>query len=97
MTDPRDLAPAGSRLDELLEFPTVFVFRVMGPAGVGLDRACREATQATLGRAPEGVEVRPSSKGRWCSVRIGTTVVSADEIERLYGALRDLDGVRLVL
>lgn len=97
MTQPPDPPASGSRLEELLEFPTVFVFRVVGPADTGLDQACRAAVRSTLGRAPEAVEVRPSSKGRWCSVRLGTTVVSADEIERLYGALRDLDGVRLVL
>ena len=90
-----DTAP--STLDELLDFPTVFVFRVMGPADQGLDAACRAAVTDLLGRPPEGVEVRPSSKGTWCSVRVGTTVVSADEVERLYQALRGIDGVRMVL
>jgi uncharacterized protein len=92
-----DSTPTTSRLDELLEFPNLFVFRVMGAADSGLDEACRAAVVRLLGRPPDAVNVQPSSKGRWCSVRVGTTVVNADEIERLYVALRGLPGVRMVL
>ena len=95
MSDPNPAAQP--RLEDPLEFPTVFVFRVMGPADAGLRDAVQAAVRATLDREAEGTEVRPSSKGKWCSVRVGVSVVDADEVRRLYDALRGIDQVRMVL
>ncbi len=85
------------RFEELLTFPCLFVFRVVAHTGEETKRACEAALLAVLSRPAEGVEVKPSSKGNYQAIRIGVTVISADEIRALYAALNAVEGVRMVL
>ncbi len=84
-------------LDELLDYPNLFVFRVVGAADADLEAACRRAVLQHLERPAEATEVKPSAGGKWVSVRLAVTVVSADEIRGLYAFLHALPGVRMVL
>jgi uncharacterized protein len=84
-------------LDALIEFPTTFVFRVMGEASADFADRCNRAVQRALSRPPEAVEVKPSSRGTYQSVRLGVTVVSSDEVRAVYAELHALEGVRLLL
>lgn len=84
-------------IDELIDFPTVFVFRAMGDADDGFPDRCVAAVHEALGRAPEGVETRASRQARFLAVRVGAVVISTDEIYAVYAALRAVEGVRLVL
>ena len=85
------------RFEELLEFPCLFVFRVVAHTGEQVRMACEAALQELLDRPAEGVEIKPSSKGNYQVIRIGVTVISADEIRALYAVFNDVDGVRMVL
>ena len=85
------------RFEELLEFPCLFVFRVVAPAGEQIRQACEAVLQDLLSRPAEGVEIKPSSKGNYQVIRIGVTVISADEIRALYTAFHEVEGVRMVL
>ena len=85
------------RFEELLEFPCLFVFRVVAHTGEQTRLACEAVLQDLLSRPAEGVEIKPSSKGNYQVIRLGVTVISADEIRALYTALNDVDGVRMVL
>lgn len=85
------------RFEELLDFPCTFVFRVVAHTGERTRTACEAVLQTLLARPAEGVEVKPSSKGNYQVIRLGVTVISADEIRALYTALNDVDGVRMVL
>ncbi len=91
MGDPR------ARFEDLLDFPTLFVFRVVGVADADFKGRCIALIQETLGRRVEAAETRPSSRGRYCSVRLCVTALSADELREVYQAFRGLEGVRLVL
>lgn len=84
-------------LEELVEFPSVFVFRAMGEASPGFADRCVTAVRDALGREPEGVESKPSKEARYLAVRIGATVIEPAEIHAVYKALRAVDGVRMVL
>jgi putative lipoic acid-binding regulatory protein len=91
MDDPR------ARFEDLVEFPSVFVFRVLAHASEDLPERCAAAVLADVHREVEAIEVKPSGKGNYVAVRVGVTVASADEIRSLYTALHAVSGVRMVL
>jgi len=91
------MAQPQARFEELVEFPSVFVFRVLAHSAEDLEARCVAAVEAHLGRRVEAVSQAPSSKGAYTSVRIGVIVTSADEIRATYTMLGALPGVRMVL
>lgn len=89
--------PAQPRFEELLEFPTPYVFRVICAS---LPRAAQDATACLerLTGLPAHVDSRqPSRNGRWTVYRVSTVVASADQLRRAYALLGEVDGVRMVL
>lgn len=91
------MAQPPPKLEDLVEFPAAFTFRVMGQASDDLPDRCAAALSAALGQAPDSVELRESAQGRYLAVRLGATVTSAEQIYAAYAALRGVEGVRLVL
>ncbi len=85
-----------TKFDELLEFPTVLNFKVMGIACDELpDLVVSELQKHTPGDyAPK---VKPSSKGNYHSVSVAVTVTSKDHIETIYKTLTAIEQVRYVL
>ncbi|GAA5219221.1 DUF493 family protein YbeD [Corallincola platygyrae] len=85
-----------TKFDELVEFPSVFPFKVMGLADEELPNRVVAAVQK---HAPGDytTTVRPSSKGNYHSVSISVTVTSQAHIEALYTELAAIEGVRHVL
>jgi len=85
-----------TRFDELLDFPTVLNFKVMGIACDELpDLVVAELQKHTPGDyAPT---VKPSSKGNYHSISIGVTVTSKEHIEQIYKTLNAIEQVRYVL
>ena len=84
-------------LDELLEFPCSFTFRVVAVDQPGLADHCQQAVERALGRQAGCVTHQPSRSGRYGTVRVEATVHQADEITRAYGALRSVDGLKMLL
>jgi len=85
-----------TKFDELLDFPTVLNFKVMGVACDELpDLIITELQKHT----PDDYcpKIKPSSKGNYHSVSIAVTVTSKDHIETIYKTLNDIDEVRYVL
>ena len=85
-----------TKFDELLEFPTVLNFKVMGIASDELpDLIIAELQKHTPGDyAPK---IKPSSKGNYHSVSIAVTVTSKEHIETIYKTLTAIEQVRYVL
>ena len=85
-----------TKFDELLEFPTVLNFKVMGVACEELpDLIIAELQKHTPGDyAPK---IKPSSKGNYHSVSIAVTVTSKEHIETIYKTLTAIEHVRYVL
>ena len=85
-----------THFDELLDFPTVLNFKVMGVA-------CDELTDliiAELQKHTPGdytTKVTPSSKGNYLSVSIPVRVTSKEHIEKVYKTLNTIEQVRYVL
>ena len=86
-----------ARFEDLVEFPAVFTFRAVGAAADDYLDRCLARVEELLERPVSRHEIRPSSHGRWVSVRIAVEVRSADEIRAVYGALHAIDGTRMVL
>ncbi|AJJ21151.1 DUF493 family protein YbeD [Yersinia sp. 2544 StPb PI] len=85
-----------TKLNELLEFPCSFTYKVMGIAEPQLVNQVVEVVQR---HAPGDYtpQVKPSSKGNFHSVSITITATHIDQVEILYKELADLELVRMVL
>lgn len=85
-----------TKFDELLEFPTVLNFRVMGIACDELpDLIVAELQKHTPG--DYSPTLKPSSKGNYVSVSVAVRVTSKDHIETVYTTLTAIEEVRYVL
>lgn len=85
-----------TKFDELLDFPTVLNFKVMGVACDELpDLIIAELQKHTPG--DYSPKIKPSSKGNYHSVAIAITVTSKDHIETIYKTLTAIEEVRYVL
>jgi putative lipoic acid-binding regulatory protein len=85
-----------THFDELLEFPCVFAFKVMGVASPELMSDVISVVQkhAPGDYAPR---VKPSSKGTYHSLNVPVTVKSKEQIELIYNDLNKLESVRYIL
>lgn len=85
-----------THFDELLEFPCVFAFKVMGVASPTL---MQEVLTVIQKNAPGDYAptVRPSSKGTYHALNIPVTVNSKEQIEAIYNELNSLESVRYIL
>ncbi|AJJ61353.1 DUF493 family protein YbeD [Yersinia aldovae] len=85
-----------TKLNELLEFPCSFTYKVMGIAEPQLVDQVVEVVQR---HAPGDYtpQIKPSSKGNFHSVSITITAIHIDQVETLYKELAELELVRMVL
>ena len=85
-----------THFDELLDFPTVLNFKVMGIACDELpDLIIAELQKHTPGDYIPKIKL--SSKGNYHSVSIAVTVTSKGHIETIYKTLNAIEKVRYVL
>lgn len=85
-----------TNLDELLEFPCSFTYKVMGLAQPELVERVIEVIQR---HAPGDYtpSVKPSSKGSYHSVSVTITATHIEQVETLYEELGNIDIVKVVL
>ena len=85
-----------TKLNELLEFPCPFTYKVMGVARPELVDDVVEVVQR---HAPGDYtpDVKPSSKGNYHAVSITITATHIEQVEALYDELGKIDKVRMVL
>ena len=85
-----------TKFDELLEFPTVLNFKVMGVACDELpDLVIAELQKLSPG--DYSPTIKASSKGNYHSLAIPVTVTSKEHIEKIYKTLTAIEQVRYVL
>ncbi len=85
-----------TKLNELLEFPCSFTYKVMGHAKPELVDQVIEVIQR---HAPGDYtpSVKPSSKGNYHSVSVTINATHIEQVETLYKELGELELVRMVL
>ena len=85
-----------TKFDELLEFPCILSFKVMGVA----DPQMMVDVLSVIQKHEPGdysPKVKPSSKGTYHSLSIPVTVTSKEHIETIYTELNNLELVRYIL
>jgi putative lipoic acid-binding regulatory protein len=85
-----------TNFDQLLDFPCVQTFKVMGLADPTLPEQIIECLQE---HAPDDYApaVKPSSKGTYHAVSIAVRVTSKEHMEVIYTELAKIEIVRVVL
>lgn len=85
-----------TKLNELLEFPCEFTYKVMGEAHPELPERVITVIQR---HAPGDYvpSIKPSSKGTYHSVSITITAENIEQVEKLYKELAEIELVRMVL
>ena len=86
-----------NKFDDLMEFPTVFVFRIICVAKEKMIGLCSEAIESAIGRKIESYEVKASSKGNLQSLRIAILVLEGREIYAGFSSLEGIEGIKLVI
>ena len=73
----------------LIEYPTVYPFKVMGKQEHGFKEYVRLLFKRVLGTeiSPDSISEQPSSKGRYVSVTVSVYLISEDQRRALYAAL----------
>lgn len=85
-----------TKFDELLDFPTVLNFKVMGIACEHLPELIIAELQKHT-PADYTYTLKPSSKGNYHSVSIPVRVTSKEHIELVYQSLNAIEEVRYIL
>lgn len=86
-------------LDELMDFPAPYTFKVMGPAGQAFIDALVADVAGAMGCDAADVDVksRASAKGKWQSVSLTVTAQTADQVYAVYAAMKARDDVKYML
>lgn len=81
-------------LEQHHQFPGDYMFKVIGFAGAGFEDCVRQAAQSVLGPLEDAaLRSRPSRGGRYVSVTLEVEVAHAQEVLAIYAALRQVQGV----
>lgn len=85
-----------TKFDELLEFPCIQNFKVMGEAHEELPVKVISRLQ-TIAPDDYSPTIKPSSKGNYHSLSLAVKVVSKEHMETIYTELSSIDIVKVVL
>lgn len=85
-----------TKFDELLDFPCMQTFKVMGVATPELPNVVVSKLQE-LAPGDYSPTIKPSAKGNYHSLSIGVRVTSKEHMETIYKELASIDIVRVVL
>jgi putative lipoic acid-binding regulatory protein len=85
-----------TRFDELLDFPCLQTFKIMGIADEQLPNKVVSRLQ-TLAPGDYAPTIKPSSKGNYHALSISVKVTSKAHMESIYIELSKLELVKVVL
>jgi len=82
----------------LIEYPSAFPIKVMGPHAEGfVDAIVNVATQFDPGFDAATIETRPSKGGNYLGITITITATSRNQLDELYRTLTTHPMVKIVL
>lgn len=81
--------------DQLLTFPTLFVFRIIGEESDEIVDACTNALKQIF-ETIQAVESIPSRTGRFTRIHIGVMALEASQLYQGYDVLKKIQGIRMV-
>lgn len=91
---PLPTAEALKLLEDHHQFPGPYTFKVIGRWEDEFVNAVKEAAMGVLEKASDCIfSTRPSSKGRYVSISLDTTMRDSAQVLDMYAALRQVEGV----
>jgi putative lipoic acid-binding regulatory protein len=81
----------GEEKKPLIEYPTVYTFKVMGKQGPGgFAEYVRDLFRTLMGSeiSPDSIREQPSSKGTYVSVSVSVYLLSEEHRRAIYARLR---------
>lgn len=90
--------PSTEAIEGAHTFPGPFTIKLFGPH----DQTFVDAIKSTIAPVvPDdtryALELRPSSKGAHCCVNVTLQADTVEEVQTLYAALHDVEGLRMLL
>ncbi|MCP3105318.1 DUF493 domain-containing protein [Myxococcus sp. K15C18031901] len=84
--------PPGVEVEEkkpLIEYPSVYTFKVMGMQGPGFAEHVRELFRRLMGSeiSPDSIREQPSSKGKYVSLSVSVYLLSEEHRRSIYDEL----------
>jgi hypothetical protein len=81
----------GQEQKPLIEYPTVYTFKVMGRQESGFLEYVRDLFRAFMGTeiSPDSIREQPSSKGTYVSVSVSVYLLSEEHRRSIYARLRE--------
>lgn len=71
---------------ELITYPTVYAFKVMGRQEHGFSEYVRQVFRRLMGTdvSPDSITVQPSSRGKYVSVTVSVYLLSEEQRRSIY-------------
>ncbi|MDF1766794.1 MAG: DUF493 domain-containing protein [Gammaproteobacteria bacterium] len=81
-----------------IEFPCLYPIKVIGVAAPGFEARAIEAVERHTGKIDEKlIELNPSKKGSYISVRVTIAATGHDQLENIFAELKLIEHVKMVL
>jgi uncharacterized protein len=79
----------GSEKKPLIEYPTVYTFKVMGRQEHGFREYVRQLFKRMMGLevSPDSISEQPSSRGKYLSVSVTVYLLSEEQRRAIYSQL----------
>ncbi|MCF6178159.1 MAG: DUF493 domain-containing protein [Geopsychrobacter sp.] len=83
--------------EDLLEFPCQFTFKAVGSSGPDFSSAIAAAVGLHAVVPRDAIHTRPSGKGNYQAVSIMVSLQSYQQLTAIYAAMKDVNGVKMLL
>jgi len=81
-----------------IEFPCLYPIKIIGVASVEFHEEVITVVERHAGKVPSDlVELQPSKKNTYVSVRITIAATGVDQLQNLFDELKTLESVKMVL
>ncbi|SEM69960.1 hypothetical protein SAMN05444354_12164 [Stigmatella aurantiaca] len=86
---PQDPSAGGDEKKDLIEYPSVYAFKVMGVQEPGFAEYVRQLFSRLMGTeiSPDSLHEQPSSKGKYVSVTVSVYLLSEEHRRAIYAQL----------
>jgi putative lipoic acid-binding regulatory protein len=86
-------------LEELMEFPCSYDFKAVGKGDETFVTHLLERVSSEIGRSiePREYSIKTSKEGNYTSVTLSLLVTNADEVYRIYAAIKSDERVKYIL
>ncbi|AKF82148.1 hypothetical protein SAMN05443572_105113 [Myxococcus fulvus] len=86
---PGDAPPEEGEKKPLIEYPSVYTFKVMGKQGPGFAEHVRDLFRRAMGTeiSPDSISEQPSSKGTYVSLSVSVYLLSEEQRRAIYDLL----------